>query len=187
MCSKRIFRLTPMQSHKEAVSHLPSLSIIQNIIMYYISRLSKYETSQFFRYKTLRFLPHSELPGCKNSRRERQRSLEGNECHVWRNIWKGFGGKTKYIMFCSSRSFSRESPWKDKIYYVLFFQSYFPENHLGRTKYIIYCFSKSFKTIFQRITLEGRKEGGRERPEGEVRDVGLKINIIWFELFFYSI
>ena len=36
---KRIFRLTPMQSHKEAVSHLPSLSFIQNIIMYYISRL----------------------------------------------------------------------------------------------------------------------------------------------------
>ena len=33
-------------------------------------------------------------------------------------------------------------------------------------------------TAFQRITLEGRKEGGRERPEGEVRDVGLKINII---------
>ena len=51
------------------------------------------------------------------------------------------------------------------------------------------CF---FKAIFQRITLEGqniictafkitlegREEGGRERPEGEVRDVGLKINII---------
>ena len=57
-------------------------------------------------------------------------------------------------------------------------QDHFPENHLGRTKYIMYCFSMSFKTIFQRITLEGRKEGGRERPEGEVRDVGLKINII---------
>ena len=66
-------------------------------------------------------------------------------------------------------------------------QDHFPENHLGRTKYIMYyallciiilCtvfkrFSRQFK-----ITLEGREEGGRERPEGEVRDVGLKINII---------
>ena len=36
-----------------------------------------------------------------------------------------------------SKLFSRESPWKDKIYHLLLFkviQNHFPENHLGRTQ-----------------------------------------------------